>query len=83
MERTFPRSERLVTARRSATCPRELDLPRAQDLITLATSQYAKRQMTWFRGEEGVEWFRGSGDDALIVKSVLSYLQRNRQKRAP
>jgi tRNA dimethylallyltransferase len=57
----------------------ELDLLRTQELITLATSQYAKRQMTWFRGEEGVEWFRGSGDDPPVLDSVLSYLQRNGQ----
>ena len=52
----------------------ELDLRRTQELIAVATSQYAKRQMTWFRGEEGVEWFRGSGDDPLVLGSVLGYL---------
>jgi tRNA dimethylallyltransferase len=57
----------------------ELDLRRAQELITIATSQYAKRQMTWFRGEEGVEWFRGSGNDPLVLESVLGYLHRHGQ----
>ncbi|GMR24018.1 MAG: tRNA (adenosine(37)-N6)-dimethylallyltransferase MiaA [Acidobacteriota bacterium] len=52
----------------------EIDLRRAQELITIATSQYAKRQMTWFRGEKGIEWFRGSGDDPLVLESVLRYL---------
>ena len=42
--------------------------------ITLATTQYAKRQMTWFRREEGVEWFGGSGDDASVQDAVLQYL---------
>ena len=59
----------------------ELDLRRAQELITIATSQYAKRQMTWFRGEEGVEWFRGSGDDPLVLESVLGYLQQHERNR--
>lgn len=57
----------------------ELDLRRVKELITIATSQYAKRQMTWFRGEAGVEWFRGSGDDPLVLESVLGYLHQQGQ----
>jgi tRNA dimethylallyltransferase len=41
-----------------------------------ATRQYAKRQMTWFRREAGVEWFAGFGDDAEIQRGVLDWLAR-------
>ncbi len=36
----------------------------AVELAAIATRQYAKRQMTWFRREPGVEWFEGFGDDS-------------------
>ena len=35
-----------------------------------ATRQYAKRQMTWFRQEPGIEIFRGFGDDPAVVQAV-------------
>ncbi|HWP86074.1 MAG TPA: tRNA (adenosine(37)-N6)-dimethylallyltransferase MiaA, partial [Terriglobia bacterium] len=38
------------------------------------TRQYAKRQMTWFRKEAGVEWFRGFGDQPEVERQVLEYL---------
>jgi tRNA dimethylallyltransferase len=41
-----------------------------------ATRQYAKRQMTWFRRETGVEWFAGFGDDAGIQRRVLDWMVR-------
>ena len=53
-----------------------LDEARLAKAITLATTQYAKRQMTWFRREEGVEWFGGSGDDASVQDAVLQYLEQ-------
>ena len=59
----------------------ELDLRRAQELIAIATSQYAKRQMTWFRSEDGLEWFRGSGDEPLVVDSVLRYLRQDARRQ--
>jgi tRNA dimethylallyltransferase len=34
------------------------------------TRQYAKRQITWFRREAGLEWFRGFGDDAAVERAV-------------
>lgn len=40
-----------------------------------ATRQYAKRQMTWFRRETDVEWFRGFGDDTLIERRISEWLQ--------
>jgi tRNA dimethylallyltransferase len=36
------------------------------------TRQYAKRQMTWFRGEKDTVWLRGFGDDPVIQERALS-----------
>ncbi|MBZ5516011.1 MAG: tRNA (adenosine(37)-N6)-dimethylallyltransferase MiaA [Acidobacteriia bacterium] len=41
-----------------------------------ATRQYAKRQMTWFRRETGVEWLAGFGDDAEIQRRALDWIAR-------
>lgn len=35
------------------------------------TRRYAKRQMTWFRQERGMEWFSGFGDDLAIQHAVI------------
>lgn len=37
------------------------------------TRQYAKRQMTWFRREAGVQWFGGFGDDPAVEQQVFSW----------
>jgi tRNA dimethylallyltransferase len=49
--------------------------------ITLATRQYAKRQMTWFRKEPDVTWFPGFGDDPEIATAVLKLLEETLQER--
>ena len=36
------------------------------------TRRYAKRQMTWFRQEQAVEWFRGFGGDDLIQQAAIN-----------
>lgn len=38
---------------------------------------YAKRQMTWFRREEGVTWLDGFGDDAETGAKLRSILDKN------
>lgn len=35
------------------------------------TRRYAKRQMTWFRREPGIQWFHGFGPDPAIRGAVL------------
>jgi tRNA dimethylallyltransferase len=35
------------------------------------TRRYAKRQMTWFRQDHGIEIFPGFGDDPAVVEKVL------------
>jgi tRNA dimethylallyltransferase len=36
------------------------------------TRRYAKRQMTWFRQEQAVEWFRGFGGDDVIQQAAIN-----------
>jgi tRNA dimethylallyltransferase len=40
------------------------------------TRRYAKRQMTWFRRESGLETFSGFGDDAAVQIAVLERVRR-------
>jgi tRNA dimethylallyltransferase len=41
-----------------------------------ATRRYAKRQMTWFRQEPGIQIFPGFGDDPAVVASVRERVLR-------
>ena len=43
----------------------EMGLEEAIDLIKRNTRRYAKRQLTWFRGEEGVRWLEYGTRDEL------------------
>jgi len=52
----------------------EIVLEEARAAIQQATRRYAKRQLTWFRGEPGVRWFSGFGDDADVQAGVLEWL---------
>jgi tRNA dimethylallyltransferase len=42
-----------------------------------AHRNYAKRQMTWFRREPGVQWLAGFGDDPHIAREALAYIAAN------
>jgi tRNA dimethylallyltransferase len=53
----------------------KLPLDEAVAAIEMATRRYAKRQMTWFRKERGVEWFAGFGDDPAISAAAVRYLE--------
>ena len=53
----------------------ETTLEQARGAIQQATRRYAKRQLTWFRKEQGVRWFSGFGDDAGVQASVFEWLQ--------
>jgi tRNA dimethylallyltransferase len=35
------------------------------------TRRYAKRQMTWFRQEPGIEWFTGFGDEPQLQRVII------------
>jgi tRNA dimethylallyltransferase len=39
------------------------------------TRRYAKRQMTWFRQQPGIQWFRGFGDHDEIQTAVAARVQ--------
>jgi tRNA dimethylallyltransferase len=47
------------------------DLDSAIEQTKLDVRHYAKRQLTWFRHEAGVEWFHGFGEENRILRSVL------------
>jgi tRNA dimethylallyltransferase len=53
----------------------EMTLDAARSAIQQTTRRYAKRQLTWFRKESGVHWFRGFGDDPKVQSAVLLRLQ--------
>jgi tRNA dimethylallyltransferase len=43
---------------------------------TRDTRRYAKRQMTWFRQDRGMEIFSGFGDDPAIVEQIIERVRR-------
>ena len=50
------------------------DLDSAIEQTKLDVRHYAKRQLTWFRHEAGVEWFNGFGEENDVLQSVLETL---------
>lgn len=40
------------------------------------TRRYAKRQMTWFRRESGIEWLQGFGNDPAVRQAALDCVGR-------
>lgn len=53
----------------------ELNRERAIESAQQAHRNYAKRQMTWFRRELGVEWLRGFGNNAEIQTQALARIE--------
>lgn len=51
------------------------DLAGAIEQTKLDVRHYAKRQLTWFRHEAGVEWFAGFGEEKDIYESVLGAIR--------
>ncbi len=51
------------------------DLASAIEQTKLDVRHYAKRQLTWFRHEAGVEWFQGFGEEKDILQSVLGAIR--------
>jgi len=58
----------------------ELDLETTRDRVIVATRQYAKRQITWFRKEPDVVWFDlGDGSESMATPiEKISDLLRQR-----
>jgi tRNA dimethylallyltransferase len=53
----------------------QLTVEGARAQIQQATRRYAKRQLTWFRREPGVNWLAGFGDEPNIQKEAVSWLK--------
>ena len=64
-----------------AVLQQKMSLADAREAIQQATRRYAKRQVTWFRREPGVQWFAGFGDDLAVQTSVVEWLQAEGLKR--
>lgn len=50
-------------------------LESAIEQTKLDVRHYAKRQLTWFRREKGVEWLEGFGDQSLVQKRVRNRIE--------
>jgi tRNA dimethylallyltransferase len=53
----------------------ERSLESAIEQTRLDVRHYAKRQLTWFRREQGVEWFEGFGNDPLTERKVTARVE--------
>lgn len=58
-----------------AVLNQEMDMEAARSAIQQATRRYAKRQMTWFRREQGVRWLTGFGGDATIQEEAMEWVK--------
>ena len=52
----------------------ERDLQSAIEQTKLDVRHYAKRQLTWFRREPGVQWLNGFGHDPKVQEELLQLL---------
>ena len=59
----------------------EMTIEEARAAIQQATRRYAKRQMTWFRREAGVQWLNGFGDEERIQKEALEKVRTALNKK--
>lgn len=55
----------------------QLTMESAVQKIQQATRQFAKRQLTWFRKEQGVHWLPGFGDEPKIAEASLEFLRNS------
>jgi len=53
----------------------ERDLESAIAQTKLDVRHYAKRQLTWFRREPGVEWIDGFGDNTTTAEAALARIR--------
>ncbi len=57
----------------------DFDLDQAISLIITHTCQFAKRQRTWFRGEQQIEWFDNTHPNLLeeVTTRIKEFIQMN------
>lgn len=53
----------------------ERDPESALEQTKLDVRHYAKRQLTWFRREPGVQWLDGFGDDPKVQEELLTLIE--------
>jgi len=53
----------------------ELTLEQALVEAQRNTRRYAKRQITWFRKEPGIEWFSGFGDQPCVQQAAIDHVR--------
>ncbi len=58
-----------------AVLQESISLAEAREAIQQATRHYAKRQLTWFRREQGVRWFSGFGDEPAVQAEAMNWLR--------
>jgi tRNA dimethylallyltransferase len=58
----------------------ERDLQSAVEQTKLDVRHYAKRQLTWFRREPGLQWLDGFGDDPLVQQQALKAVTSDEQE---
>ena len=61
----------------------EMKLEEARTAIQQATRRYAKRQITWFRREAGVQWLSGFGDDPEMQRQALGIVREELRGAIP
>jgi len=54
---------------------RETTLEQAVEIIKTNSRRYAKRQITWFRREQRIQWFDMNENLENIIKKILNYLE--------
>jgi tRNA dimethylallyltransferase len=57
-----------------AVLNKEMELEEARGAIQQATRRYAKRQLTWFRREQGVHWLTGFGGEPEVQEQALEWV---------
>ena len=57
----------------------EIDLERAVELIKRNTRRYAKRQMTWFKKDERINWFDIEKEEDLekLMETIITAISQN------
>jgi len=58
---------------------REMTLQKAKELIKQRTRRYAKQQLTWFRGEEGIHWLNVAGGMEEAERAIVALYREARE----
>ena len=56
----------------------QFDLPQAVHEIKKATRHYARRQLVWLRGQQGITWFDAIKDGPQIISAAIEFKEKSR-----